>query len=288
MDRVHFGIPPVLTSLDVQEVVTSLRVTRLLIGAWCLLSTLEWLDNIEMFKTEGLLSWRILSLRSGLFFRSDWMRWISQERLVAWVLRIRIGAAIGLMMTPNLGWECIALLAIIVSSWFLTMRTWLGTDGADEIGQIASIGALLIAAGIAFQQAALSFAGTLLIAGQLTLSYSVGGLSKVLSAEWRQGRALVGVMGTHSYGHSLVARASSRSATFSICVCWLLILSETLFPLALFAPHSVLLPVLVGFLLFHASHAYFMGLNTFVWAFASAYPSFIVLNHQITRALAST
>jgi hypothetical protein len=285
MDYLHLRLPPALTVLYAEQVDSSLRVTRLLVGVWCLLSTLELIANFDMFKPDGLLSWRILSLRSGLIFRSGWLQSLFWERSMPFVLGIRIAAAIGLLLTPNAAWACAALAAIVLTSWFLTMRCWLGGDGADEIGQIVSIGALLMAAGLASGQLGLSFAGTLLVAGQLTISYFFAGLSKLLSAEWRDGRALVGVMGTHSYGHALAARAVSRSPMLPAAACWLVILCETLFPVALVAPHSMLVPILTAFLLFHVSHAYFMGLNTFAWAFASAYPSFVVLNGLTTRAL---
>jgi hypothetical protein len=285
MDHLHLGISPVLSSLYARNVVASLRATCILIGIWCLLSTLEWVSNYQMFREDGLLSWRILSLRPGLIFRSNWA--LFWDRSPAWVLSVRIAAAVGLMLTANAALECVALLGIVATSWFLTMRSWLGGDGADEIGQIASIGALLIAAGIEFNQLGLSFAGTLLIGGQLNMSYFFAGFSKLMSADWRQGRALVGVMGTHSYGHALAAQAFSRSSTFSACSCWLVILSETFFPLAMFAPHNVFLVIVAAFFVFHVSHAYFMGLNTFVWGFAAAYPSTIVLKDLITYALGS-
>ncbi len=285
MDYLHLGIPPALSSLYAREVAASLRATRILIAIWCLLSTLEWVSNLQLFREDGLLSWRILSIRSGFIFRASWAQRLFRERSTAWVLSIRLAAAIGLMVTPDAPLECIALLVIITTSCFVTTRTWLGSDGADEIGQIASIGALLIATGLAFNQLLLAFAGTLLIGGQLTIAYFFAGFSKLLSSEWRHGRALVGVMGTHSYGHALAARAFSRSKTFSVCSCWLVILCETLFPLAMVAPHHVFLLMLAAFLMFHFSHAYFMGLNTFVWAFASAYPSVILLNSLTTQAL---
>ena len=285
MDYLHLGIPPVLSSLYAQEVLPSLRGTRLLLGIWCLMSTLEWLANAAMFRHDGLLSWRILSLRSGMLFKGNRFQSLFWERSIIWVLSIRIAAAIGLVITPDALLECAALLVIVGTSWFIQMRSFLGGDGADQMGQVVSIGALLIAAGIAFGQLGLSFAGTLLIAGQLLISYFVAGFSKLLSAEWRSGQAVVGVMGTHSYGHGAAARVAAGSVLFSACFCWFVILTEALFPLAMFAPHNVLIFALVAFFLFHVSTAYFMGLNTFVWAFTAAYPSIVVMNHLTTRAL---
>jgi hypothetical protein len=281
MDYLHFEIPSVVTSLYAGQVETSLSGTRILIGIWCLISTMEWVHNRNLFRKEGLLAWRILSLRPGFMFGSDWFHSLFWERSIAWLLNLRIAAAVGLILTPRAGWAAVALLVIIATSWFLTMRSWLGGDGSDEMGQIVSIGVLLIALGIWLNQLTLSFAGTLLIGGQLTISYFFAGFAKLLSAEWRQGRAMVGVTGTHIYGHALTARVFGGSAVLSKCFCWLVIISETLFPLFILAPPKIFLITVTAFFMFHLSHAYFMGLNTFVWAFAAAYPSVLLLNQLI-------
>jgi hypothetical protein len=246
---------------------------------------MEWVSNFSLFRADGLLSWRILSLRSGLVFRGTSIEPALWDRSIGWVLGIRTAAAAGLVVTGNASWNCAALLAIVATSWFLRERSWLGEDGSDQMGQIASVGALLISAGIAFNEHALSFSGTLLTAGQLSISYFFAGFSKLLSSEWRDGRALIGVMGTHSYGHPLVARACVRSSLIPLCLGWFVIIGETLFPLAAFAPHTVVVYILAAYFLFHLSHAYLMGLNTFLWAFATAYPSFFLLNHLVTAAI---
>ena len=288
MDFLHLGIPSALSSLYAQEVVASLRATRLLLGTWCVMSTMEWIRNFDLFREDGLLSWRILSLRPGLLFRSDKAKSLFWERSIAIVLSLRIAAAVGLMATSDPLLECAALLVLVTTSWFLTVRSWLGGDGADQMGQVVSVGALLIAAGVAFNQLGLSFSGTLLIGGQLAISYFFAGFAKLLSAEWRRGQAPVGVMGTHSYGHTFGARVTSGSAIFSACFCWLVILSETLFPLTILAPQDVFYFTLAASLMFHVGTAYFMGLNTFLWSFAAAYPSVILLNDLATRALGAS
>jgi hypothetical protein len=250
-----------------------------------LISTLEWVRNLGLFREDGLLSWRILSLRPGLIFRGERAQSLFWDRSVLWVLGARTAAAVGLVAASGPLWQCATLLVLVATAWFLTKRTWLGEDGADQMGQLVSIGALLMAAGLALGQTALSFAGALLIAGQLAISYFFAGFSKLLSAEWRRGQAVVGVMGTHSYGHTLGARFAGGSAVLSIGFCWLVFGLETLFPLMLLLPHDLFLVALAVFFLFHLGTAYFMGLNTFVWAFAAAYPAAILLNELTTLAV---
>ena len=153
------------------------------------------------------------------------------------------------------------------------------------MGQIVCVGTLLMAVGTAVDDLALSFAGTLLIGGQLMISYFFAGFAKLLSPEWRRGQALIGIMGTHSYGHSIGARVVSANAALSACLCWALMIGETLFPLAIFLPRNLCLLAFAGSFAFHIATAYFMGLNTFVWAFAAALPSAMMLNVLATHAL---
>ena len=197
---------------------------------------------------------------------------------MAAVLCARLIAAVALIVPSALVVQVVALLVIAITSWILTTRTGFGGDGSDQMGMIVTFGALALSAGLVLDDVAVSFSGMLLVGGQLAISYFVAGFSKLLSPTWRRGAALVGVMGTHSYGHALAAKISSSSATFSLVFCWLVILGEILFPLALLAPHELLVIVLAAFLLFHMSNAYFMGLNAFVWSFAATYPSALALS----------
>lgn len=274
-----------MTAFYASEVGVSLAVTKVLLAVWCLMSTLEWIRNFDLFKDDGLLSWRILSLRPGRIFRSDCATRLFCTRSTSVVLILRLVAAAALLVSNDALLLCAALLVIVATSYFLAARTWLGEDGADQMGQLVAIGALLMAAGLAAHEQVISFAGTLLIGGQLLISYFVAGFSKLLSPEWRSGHAVIGVMGTHSYGHALGARVLSGSGLLSRGFCWLVILGEMLFPLALFAPHDVLLCALAAFFLFHLTNAWLMGLNTFVWPFAAAYPSVVILGDLTTRSL---
>jgi hypothetical protein len=256
-------------------------VTCGLLAVWTIISTLEWIFNFELLRSEHILSWRVMCLRPGMVYQNRWSALLFCDRATAGTLMIRLFAGIGLLI-PNTVLATSCLVAVALSSWFLSARTGLGGDGSDQMGYIASVGALLMGAGMLLQNHAVTLAGVLLIAGQLTLSYFIAGFSKVLSSTWRSGLALPGVMDTHNYGHDLAARVSKSSSSFARTFCWLVILGEMLFPFSLLLPSSLLLVVLFGFALFHISNAYFMGLNTFVWAFFATYPSVVLLS-QIIR-----
>jgi hypothetical protein len=283
MDYLYFWFSPLLTFYRSSDLETGLRLTCVCLGLWCIISTFEWLSCMHLFKSNGLLSWRILSLRNGCCPRSNVCDTLFSASIVKSLLIIRVMAGFAILSFSHLWISWVSLLILIVTSSFLTFRTWLGTDGADEMGQICSIGAFVIITGLLLNQFNISLAGILLIAGQLTIAYFVAGFTKLLSFEWRSGRAIISAMGTYSYGHPLGAKLFSSSKITSVCFCWGVIAAETLFPMALLFPRQLMIVILGLFFLFHLSHAYFIGLNTFVWSFASAYPSIILLNSLIGR-----
>lgn len=251
-----------------------------------MLGTAEWISRFDLFRDDGLLSWRILALRPERVHRAAWLAPLQRPRGVAALLALRLACA-GALALAGEGWLRVGLLATLVATgWWFKLRTWLGEDGADQMGQIVATGALLMAIGVQLRDPGLCLAGALLVAGQLTISYFLAGAAKLVSFEWRSGRALVGVLGTGAYGHAFAARIASSSATFCIAFCWLLIAIETAFPVALFCPPPVLAGVLSVFALFHVATALFMGLNTFVWAFLAAYPSVLLVNQVLLAALA--
>ena len=71
----------------------------------------------------------------------------------------------------------------------------------------------------------------------------------------------------------------------SLGLCWLVILGETLFPIVLILPPDALYVVLGASIVFHFMTAYFMGLNTFVWAFIATYPSVISLSLTVRKSI---
>lgn len=225
----------------------------------------------------------MLALRPLWVHRSALVAPLQRPRGVAALLGVRLACG-GALLLPVEGTARVALLAAVVATgWLFKLRNWLGEDGSDQMGQITATGALLTACGLQWQDLALALAGCLLVAGQLTISYFLAGTAKLVSFEWRSGRALVGVMGTRAYGHALAARLASSHAWFPIVFCWFVILVEAVFPAFLFGPRPLLAAVLAAFGLFHVATALFMGLNTFVWAFVAAYPSVLVLNALLVR-----
>ncbi|NML43202.1 hypothetical protein HHL11_05530 [Ramlibacter sp. G-1-2-2] len=284
MDFLRVGLPQALAAFGAGPFERGLSWTCFLLGLWCVLCTAEWISRFDLFRDDGLLSWRVMALRPQWVHRSALLAPLQRPRGVAALLAVRLACGVALLL-PLAGWPRIGLLlALVATGWLFKLRNWLGEDGSDQMGQVVASGSVLTALGLQWQDLALALAGCLLVAGQLTISYFLAGVAKLVSYEWRSGRAVVGVMGTRAYGHDLAARLASASLWFPIAFCWFVIVTETVFPVFLFGPPAVLAVVLAAFGLFHVATALFMGLNTFVWAFVAAYPSVLVLNALLVRA----
>lgn len=263
--------------------------TGLLIGIWGVLTSLEWMAGHSLFSPGSVFDGKVLSLRStrpqsrllNIYLAERAMLVIFVARLIASIIvlsasQIASPRAAAISLT--------AAILLLTLSLLITRRSGYGGDGSDQMGTVVLIGYILMAWGHLSGSRLTSIAGIVLIAGQLTISYCVSGVSKWLSRTWRSGLALPGVMGTYTYGHSFAASVSEGNIKIARLLCWLIFVTETIFPASLLLPPLWLQLCLACFLFFHLSNAYFMGLNAFVWSFSACYPSLIFVNSAIAAA----
>ncbi len=265
----------------VVEIASCLIITKFLLAAWSLLSAAEWFFNLHLFRTNGLLSWAVLRLRPKLICTPAIRAYVHSEGVVISVLLCRIAAALALLAPYPSPADLPCSIIILLSCFYISRRTWFGGDGSDQMGMVIAVGTAIMSAGITFNDTDLALSGVLAIGGQATLAYFVAGAAKLVSPVWRDGSALMGVMKTQSYGHPSAVYFGESRPGFCSFVCWTTIMTETLFPLILFAPPALAMAILLGFAAFHLSNAYFMGLNAFVWPFLATYPSLMVANSLI-------
>jgi hypothetical protein len=266
------------------DIAPCLVITKVLLAAWSLLSAAEWLVNLHLFRPDGLLSWKILGLRPSLIGASPLRAHLYSESFIVSVLLARILAGLVLLLPyPNHAGpgDLAASFAILLSCFYMSRRSRFGGDGSDQMGMVVAFGVAIMSAGFILNDPSLALCGVFALAGQATLAYFVAGAAKLASPVWREGGALLGVMQTQSYGDSFAARFAGNRPGFCAFVCWLTIVTETLFPLVLILPPALLMASLACFAAFHFSNAWFMGLNAFIWPFLATYPSVILANSLI-------
>jgi hypothetical protein len=239
-----------------------------------LLTTLEAVWRWRDLRPQGLLSWRVLSLRWRLH------RWPGLESVAnavlgfPGVLGLYAGqgmAAAALLVQP---WFPAllppALLALAGSQLALRFRDGFGEDGSDQMNAILLIPLALHAvtpSNPLVLHAALGF-----IALQSCLAYLASGVAKAVSPQWRSGEALFLILNTASYGVRPVARYLRHRRGPGFVLAWSVILMECLFPLCLILPAPWFWIFLGWGFLFHLYCAVTMGLNSFLWAFVATYP----------------
>lgn len=162
---------------------------------------------------------------------------------------------------------------LIAVSYFIDRhRNQHGRDGADAMQEVLAIftsAVSVLPADIADD--------TLLqaINAEAAVAYFASGLVKLVSPEWRSGRAIDGVMATSNYGNNTIATALERHPNFAKIACWSTILAETAFPAIYLLPTRFVSPTLAVVLFFHITVGYAMGLPRFIWAFGATHPAIL-------------
>jgi hypothetical protein len=242
------------------------------------LKTAEDLAGLKALAAGGLLSWSVL--RSGKP-RTRIVRWLldrlfESERGTAIFFAGRFVIAVfatltlvvDLIWAPPLfhGLSCTLTCLLLITQHLISLRTSIGLDGAHQMNTL-----LLVSFCAASIVPSASVVAAGFLAAQLTLSYLIAGIAKLVSADWRRGLAVHRILWTRTYGlggNTTVVRLSKR---FGVVLCWGIMLLETALPLLFLSRSLIAIGLAVGFL-FHASIAALMGLNGFLFAFTAAYP----------------
>lgn len=118
------------------------------------------------------------------------------------------------------------------------------------------------------------------LAVQVILSYLVSGWIKIVSPDWRSGRALQRVFAQSNYPASAALRGWADHPRLLLMASWSVILFELAFPLGLLRPELLYLALALA-AVFHLANACLLGLNRFFWAWISTYPAVIWLQGQL-------
>ena len=253
-----------------------------LLGAWSLVSTLEWLAAADRWRAGSALGWDLLSLRRSRLYRSSLLRWAYAPTPFRLICLTSLVAGAALLIVNRPPTLLAAIVALGAASGLLALRG--ASDGADKMALVAIAGATLMALGLIVGDRLLAMAGALWTGGQLTIAYATSGMTKALLPGWRDGSIVTKALSGYWFGHPLAHRLL-RQAWLAWALGWAVITAELTFPLTLLAPTNVLIGALALFGLFHVGTAVVMGLNTYVWAFMAAYPSVLVIGPALRRAL---
>jgi hypothetical protein len=223
--------------------------------------------------------------------RTGWRPWLygRLSRPLSWlfgypqVLALFFAQLVGvaaLLTVPWLsGWPqaaagALGAAVVVGARMLLHARIQLGHDGSDQMVLVVLISVLV---GWLTLRTPIAAVAVWYAALQLLLAYLVAGIAKLSSDTWRRGTAVPAILNTVGLGRPALARTLRRHHVLSLGLCWSVIAFECLVPTAILLGPPGIYVVLAFGLAFHIGIAITMGLNTFLWAFTSAYPALILL-----------
>lgn len=255
-----------------------IRATCMLLGLWGVLHSFQWLVNLPNWRAGTALGWDLQSLRQSSLLRSPFAVRLFDEaglRVIA-VMLLFLSAA--LPVAPIMTAGIVLLALFFVAVLILGQRAF--ADGGDKIVMATASGTTLQIVGLVVHSDRMVLAGALWTGGQLILSYFASGASKLMLANWRNGTVPKQALTSYAWGQSWTAAPVGKSGV-ALALAWAIMAAEILFPLALLLPAPWLYAALAAMFLLHLVIAAAMGLNSYPWAFLTAYPSVILLSQRL-------
>jgi hypothetical protein len=159
----------------------------------------------------------------------------------------------------------------LLSTAVARRRNVYGWDGADQMQQVITLYDAI--SGVVPDMRARDDLFLRSINAQAAVAYCASGLIKLVSDDWRSGRAFGLVMRTSAYGSADVSRIVERRPAIGFLMCWFTIVWETAFPVIYLLPAPAARLALRFTKLFHLATAHFMGIPRFFWAFTATHPA---------------
>jgi len=267
------------------DVALAAACTRILTAVCICIGAAEYLAIRSQFTGSGIFSDDVHLLN-----------WTRGPQLLVAVYRVMFsyhaavighGARLGLALMLTLPLDMRLYAIILVALFLLQLHTVslsaVGHDGSDQM-MLVVMPALAVA--YAFRLSGpCAWVALWFIAAEALLAYVTSGFSKLISPVWRSGRALQLIFNTACYGSPQVSEWLTMVPSMAFIGCWTVILLECCMPLVLILPLGVMVSMLAVAMLFHIGCAVTMGLNCFVWAFASTFPVIYVCNVDRSVAL---
>ena len=124
------------------------------------------------------------------------------------LIGLRAAAAAMLMAPGNSRAKTTASAYLSVSNVLLSARNSYGADGSDHVNVLVCTALTL--SKLFRDDEKVRKACTAFIAGQSVISYLAAGTAKVISADWRNGRAMRGIFRTRTFGQRHVSVVQGR------------------------------------------------------------------------------
>jgi len=257
---------------------TAVRTFECLCAISLLIQTLEFLRLRTATNTHGIWSWPVQ--RADVAHAPAWLRQIFdvlyRDRVHHLHLLLRAGVAASLFA----GSSPFSAVLLFVSTLVILIR-WRGAfNGGSDFMTIVALTGLLIAQLATFVVGPVLAwkAGLWYITIHTMTSYFISGAIKLLSPDWRNGRALRFFLEGGLYG-PLSQRSLFHRPAMAVGCSWAFILWECCFPLTMAGPGWAMAGCGIA-AVFHFLVFRFFGLNRFFWAWIVSFPAIVYCSTQ--------
>ena len=250
-----------------------------------ILSSLESLVSKDIYQDDNYL-------RGNLRLKMDPKKrtWLSKvvdlidsPRTVTFCSLTNIcGCSLILASGSRKGMQTIGSALILANNKLISLRSYYGRDGADQMGTL--ILSYRLATSFIKDRKRSDDLFMKAVNAQACLSYLVPGVAKAFSSTWMQGTALEEILNTRAYGSSPLATQLKKYPRFMKYMTWFTIVWESAFPIIYFIPEKYVPLTLNGIKLFHVGVAFTMGLPRFFWGFMGAHAAveYVITNKNKT------
>lgn len=257
----------------------AVRALECLLAISLLVQSTEFLRMQHIMRHGSVWDWQVQ--QTELAHAAVWLqkifRFLYRERVHHLHLIVRVALAASLFYGVSLPGSI-----LLFASTLVLLIRWRGAfNGGSDFMTVVVLSGILIAQVAAFLVGPVLAwkAGLWYITIHTMSSYFLSGSVKLLSSDWRNGRALPYFLDGAVYG-PLHANSIFRKKPVAILCSWTFILWECSFPLVLAGP-AWAFAWCGGAVLFHFLVFWHFGLNRFFWAWLASFPAIIYCSAQL-------
>lgn len=257
----------------------SVRALECLLAISLLVQSVEFLRMQRIQRHGSVWDWQVQ--QAELAHAAGWLQklfgLLYRDRVHHLHLIVRVALAASLFYGVSL----ISSLVLFASTLVLLIR-WRGAfnGGSDFMTVVVLTGVLIAQIAALFVGPVLAWkAGLWYITIHTMSSYFLSGSVKLLSSDWRNGRALPYFLDGAVYG-TLHANSIFHKKPLAALCSWAFIVWECSFPLVLAGP-AWAIAWCVCAALFHFLVFWHFGLNRFFWAWLASFPAIIYCSTQL-------
>ncbi|NWN87083.1 MAG: hypothetical protein HLX51_00850 [Micrococcaceae bacterium] len=255
-----------------RSAVESFRRADVLAQLGFIADSVEDLIDSSKAKRSNYLPWRVARIQYPRFMRTRLIEPLFSHSANRITAGVKLGASI-ILLTSNPRKRLAKVARFVQASTQIYQNTraaGLGQDGADQALVIQQAGQLI--ASFSKPGSKMERSASLFVSGQCILSYFTSGYVKLISPVWRSGDSMVGITRTTSYGGADFNTLMVRYPAIRKVIAWSVIIGEISAPVVIFLPTPIRRIWQISMVAMHISIAAIMGLNRFMWAFASFLP----------------